>query len=528
MKVLSRQNKTFFYRLSLLFIFLLALFLRAFRLTEVPNVLHCDESALGYNAWCIVHYGVDRYLNAMPFYAQNYQGGQSPLYTYCTVLLLAAFGQDGIPLFLVRLPGLISSMLAVIFGTKTISRIFQSPKLTIISALLLTICPYYLMHGRFALDCNLMLGCSVFALYHLVKYIQSGKLSQLIICGACFGIVLYTYALSYAVISMFLCLTALYLLYTKKITVPRIIIWAAAVCITALPIIIFIFCLLFDLPPQRFLWFIISPTASARTDELYSADLLKNIWCYIKISLTHSTYPLDAVDKFFTMYPISIPFIIIGIFISIYHFIVSIIKRTFHFSSVFFLFYLCGLVTMGLVGGTFVYRANYFFASYIYFLILGISAVYDFLKSYKRIFLGALVTFYLLWGLSFIRYYFAVYSIPSLTRYTDFLYFALAEEPVTFVETELQPREIYCDCAGIGTYYYFYVPVSPYRLSETGYPDNNDWENYHFQVTYETPISSGNAYIVRKENSEFINRLYQSNIKYDSWEYEYYYVFYCK
>lgn len=530
MNTLSKQNNTHFYRLGLLSIFLLALLLRVYRLAEVPDALYADEAALGYNAWCLAHYGVDRYLNIIPIYPQNFDGGQSPLYTYCTVLLLAAFGKGGIPLFLVRLPGLISSMLAVVFGTKTIARIFQSRKLTLTCALILSICPYYIMHGRFALDCNLMLGCSTIALYCLVKYIQCGRLSQLIVCGVSFGVVLYSYALSYFVLPMFLCSMALYLLYTGKITIPRTFLWAVTVCITALPVILFIFCLLFDIPDHRFLCFTISPTASSRMDDVESSILMSDILLCIKVSLTRGFYPMDAVDKFYTLYPVSIPFVIIGIFVSIYHFIASIVKRTFHFSSIYVLFFLSSLITAGLAGSVLIYRVNYIFASYIYFIMVGISAIYHFMVSYKNIFLFIINSCYLLWGVSFLHYYFTAYSIPTVPTYVKFikyLYFELAAEPIAFVEAELQPQEIYCDCAGRGTYYYFYVPVSPYELCENGSPDDNDWKNYHYTVAEDTPISSGCAYIVRKENAEFLNRLYQCDLKYDSWEYEYYYVFYC-
>jgi len=527
MKTFSKINPKILYRTCLFAIFSLALFLRAFRLTEIPDVLHCDEAALGYNAWCLAHYGVDRYCNIMPVYPQNFYGGQSPLATYCTVLLLKAFGQDKIPLYLIRLPGLISSMIVVIFGTKSVSRIFHSPKFTILSALLLAVCPYYIMHGRFALDCNLMLGCSIVALYHLIKYIQSGRLSQLIVCGISFGIVLYTYALSYFVLAMFLCSIALYLLYTGKITIPRTIVWAVVVCVTALPILIFIFCLLFRLPPQHFLGFTIAPTASTRMNDLEAASWGERVWRYFRLTLTYSTYPLDAVDKFFTMYPISIPFIVIGIFISIYQFIVSVIKRTFHFSTVYLLFYLCGMITIGFVGGYYIYRTNYLFASYFYFLITGIFGVYHFLRKYRKAFLGGIYACYLLWSLSFTRYYFTIYSIPDIMHIAESLYFEFAGEPVSFVETELQPSEIYCDCKGESVYYFFYKPVSPYRLSETGNPDDSSWENYHFTIDGNTPPhSSGAAYIVRKENQEFLDQLYQSGLEYDTWDYDSYYVIY--
>ena len=526
MRISDRLNRTAFYQIILLMIFFFALFLRVFRLTEVPDALHIDEIALGYNAWCIAHHGVDRYLNIMPVYFQNFDGGQSPLYTYCVALLLAAFGKGGIPVLLVRIPGVISSMAAVIFGTGSVAQIFRSRKLTLISAVLLAVCPYFLMHGRFALDCNLMLGCSTFALYQLIRYLQSGKLSRLIVCGISFGFVLYSYALSYSVIALFLCLSALYLLYTKKLTIPRIAIWAAAVCITALPVLLFIASLLLDLPPMRFLGFTVAPVASQRTDDFQTADFLTNVWLNLKLSLTFGHLPMDAVDKYYTMYPVSIPFIVLGFFISVRQFIVSVIKKTFHYSAVYLLFYLCGMITAGLVGGYRIYRINYLFISYLYFLILGIRAVYSLLSSYRRAFAGLVFSCYLLWGLAFIRYYYTMYTVLDFTPHTDTLYYTSAEDAVSFAESELQAQEIYCDFGGRGVLHHFSSPVSPYQWAEIGSPDDESWQNQYYTVDSSTPVSPGNAYIIRKENSDFLNRLYQSGLTYDIREYENYCVFY--
>ena len=80
MKNLCKQN---WYQITLLFLFCVTVFLRFYKLTVLPDVLHIDEAALGYNSWCLANYGTDRYLNVLPFYPQNFYGGQSPLYTCC-------------------------------------------------------------------------------------------------------------------------------------------------------------------------------------------------------------------------------------------------------------------------------------------------------------------------------------------------------------------------------------------------------------------------------------------------------------
>ena len=99
MKNLCKQN---WYQITLLFLFCVTVFLRFYKLTVLPDVLHIDEAALVYNSWCLANYGTDRYLNVLPFYPQNFYGGQSPLYTYLVVLLIKFFGKGNLSVFLVR------------------------------------------------------------------------------------------------------------------------------------------------------------------------------------------------------------------------------------------------------------------------------------------------------------------------------------------------------------------------------------------------------------------------------------------
>lgn len=511
-----------FYYIALTAAFLFAFFLRSYRLAEIPDITHFDEASLGYNAWCLAHYGVDRYLNSMPIYPQNMEGGQSPLYTYAVVLLIDTVGMGNISLFLVRIPGLISSMLVVIFGTKSISLIFQNKKITLMSALLLAVCPYYIMHGRHALDCNMMLGCSTVALYLLTKYIKTQKLQDMIFCGISFGIILYSYALSYFVVPLFLVLITLYMLYTHKITFRKSVLLALCVVITALPVIIFIFSLLFQLDPIKFFCFTISPIASKRMGDVGNSNFWENVLGIIKITLTNSFYPLDAVDKFYTMYFISIPFIIAGFLTSGKHFFVSLKRRRFHYSSVYLLFYICGLITIGLTGTDYIYRANYLFISYLYFLVCGIYTVYRFVRSYQHLFIGTLGTCYLLWSLSFFRYYFNIYTAADI--YPNSLYFVPATDAISYAQERLDADNIYIDYLTAKEYYYFYFPFSPYE--KVAQEHENGFGRYYFVIDSDTPIDTRNAYIVRQENQEFLSKLTLSGLSYTAIEYPYYYLIY--
>ena len=133
MKDLKSLVKKYWYSAAILLLFLIAVFLRVYRLESLPDVLHIDEAGLGYNAWCLAHYGTDRYLNVRPFYPQNFYGGQSPLYTYLLALLIRTVGQGNLSLTLLKIPAVLASLLLFFVGTKSIRLVFDDGVLLLLS-----------------------------------------------------------------------------------------------------------------------------------------------------------------------------------------------------------------------------------------------------------------------------------------------------------------------------------------------------------------------------------------------------------
>lgn len=480
MKDLKSLVKKYWYSAALLLLFLIAVFLRVYRLESLPDVLHIDEAGLGYNAWCLAHYGTDRYLNVRPFYPQNFYGGQSPLYTYLLALLIRTVGQGNLSLTLLKIPAVLASLLLFFVGTKSIRLVFDDQKWSIAAAFLLAVCPYYIMSARFALDCNLMLCCSAVALLFLIRFTQTKTLRNLILSGVFFGITMYSYALSYFLIPIFLICISLYLLYTKEISFRRVLLWAACVCITALPVILFVCSLLFHWETIHFLGLTISPIASERMSDVGVTSFWENIKDIIKITLTCGSYRLDAVPKFYTLYPLSIPFIVLGFIGAVYSFLVSLYKRTFQADSIYLLFFLSGLITIGLSGSGYVYRANSFFICYLFFLIKGLFLCCRFLSSYHTGFMLLLSAGYLLWCISFCSFYFRVYTMTDVCP--NYLYSISFRECVDDVNLNLDYADLYVDLVNMKEFFFFYYPASPYDTQdEETFTDGI--HTYHFSPT---------------------------------------------
>lgn len=523
-KVLTFLYKHYF--LIGLSVILCAAFLsRILFLTSIPNVIHTDEAALGYNAWSIVHFGVDRYLNEMPVYPQNFNGGQSPLYTYLVSLLILTIGHGNISLFIERLPSVIFNMLGIIFIIKIIHLIFKNKILTLVSAFFAAFLPYLLMQARIGLDCNLMYSCCAIAIYLTLKYVNTQKKSDLCLCGIAFGLVMYSYALSYIFVPVCLCLFALYLLFVKKINISKTILWAVCICVTCLPILLFIASLLFELEPFNFLFFHIYSTSTGRMTDLsldnYGFKLLSCIWT----TLTHDGLIDNSISKYGTVFYTSIPFIAVGFIISIYQFLISLKKRCFHYSALFFLYFMAGLFTMGFVD-TYIHRTNFFYVTYLYFLILGIYSVYHFLQSYRKPFLIVLSGGYLLWTLSFLSCYFFSYKLLlNASLYFRPYFYTPPDGAVLFVNDELYPETFYIDSEHDEILLFFY-PISPYEWGDLRHDDEDGFGHYKFKIDSLTPISADNAYLVSKENVDFISLIDNYYIPHETLEYEYYYLFY--
>ena len=82
------------------------------------------------------------------------------------------------------------------------------------------------------------------------------------------------------------------------------------------------------------------------------------------------------------------------------------------------------------------------------------------------------------------------------------------------------------DCTGMSEFYFFYYPVDPSTITSEEHYQNGS-HGYEFGVDYyATPVESSNAYIVRKENWEFINKLNASGLSFQTVEYPHYYLFY--
>ena len=167
-------------------------------------------------------------------YFTNFGGGQNALYTYLTAILIRICSTYNS--VIIRLPALILSIIEVIICYK-LAREFTGKKTSLLFMLMITLAPWHIMKSRWGLESYLLSPLFAFSIYALVKAVKKKSLFIYFIAGALFGLTLYTYALSYIVVPVFLLLMLIYLIKNKQIKISQIIVFAIPLAILAMPLV---------------------------------------------------------------------------------------------------------------------------------------------------------------------------------------------------------------------------------------------------------------------------------------------------
>jgi Dolichyl-phosphate-mannose-protein mannosyltransferase len=149
-----RRLGSFFHRHSVLFCILaIGIAVRAFRFGEIPPGLHLDEASTSYDAWALLHYGIDRNGFRFPMALVAWGGGNmSALPAYLAIPFLWLLGPT---VTAVRLPSLMLNLLAL--GTfYVLCRRLCGERVALIAVFLLVISPWHVLASRWGHEFNLL------------------------------------------------------------------------------------------------------------------------------------------------------------------------------------------------------------------------------------------------------------------------------------------------------------------------------------------------------------------------------------
>ena len=480
------------YKGIILFLTGLFVFLLTFNLGNIPNGLHVDEAGMAYDALNLSRYGVDRFLYQNPVYFINFGGGQNALYTYLASIVIDILGFS---VENIRLPAILLSFISAYCFVSMMKK--EKGKLSGVITLFLLVClPFSIMHSRWGLESYLLFPMIIISCYFLYQALTKHKKRWFIFSGISFGLTLYTYAVSYLILPIFLAIVLLYGLYSKKIKWSECFLLGIPLFILALPLILML------AVNNGLINEIKTPFLSIPELFFYrgSEFSLQNIWKNFNIFgilFSNDGLIYNAFKEYGTVYYFSIPFCIYGFILVCKNTIQAIKEKKINLDGIMLaLFISVFLITMTLDGPN-INRANAIYFPLIYFIIMGISALIS-----KKNWSGyVILTMYLIMFLSFGHYYFKEY--PKEVHDT---YFFVSEEDIasalSFASQSDADKIYVIDESYHQPYIYtmLALEMDPYTFNEKKIMDGNNIiqvDKYYFRLD---EIKKGNIYIFLKEN----------------------------
>lgn len=497
------------------------LFVHFFNLAGIPYGINVDEMGSSYDAWCIAHFGVDRYLKSFPAYFTNFTSGNSAMYTYATAIVMKFMDFSVLAM---RIVPACFALLTVFFGARIVLMKWgRNPRILLTFMGLYMIFPIFIMLARIGLDCNLMLGSSTVALYFICKTVQEPSTKNYLLSGIFCGLILYSYAVSYLIVPLFLLFMICYILWTRSINWKQFFAFVIPLGILALPLVLVQIVNMFDLPEMKLGFITITKLFQYRESDLNFSTIFQQIPRVWKSIYMYDVYPFTTLPRFFTMYVISIPFAMLGFF----HFVkiaFQKIRGRERDVTVPILFWFLAEFLMGsCVGEEAVraYRVNAIFLPVLIMTVDGLKLVYDWIAHLftraARVFAAVMIVAYGLFFGAFARYYFCDYVADTYPLDNSYFPFTEALDYLANdVSDEVEARTTYV--GDVAQTYIFYIAsnlMSPYEFHENHVIEEHDsqhlwtWANYYKNYDFNLPdtIDLNGNYIVTDNLTDYCERL---------------------
>ncbi len=235
--------------------------LRFYRLTSIPAGLQQDEASIGYEAYILANFGIDRNGWHFPVYPITFgSGGGSPLLVYLNVISTKLFGSN-----VMVLRGTTAG-----FGVLTlllfylILRKLWNKKTAYTGLLALTLTPWHIIMSRWSLDSNTTPFWFALATLVFIYAMESKKTVTYCLSAMLYAVCMYSYGSSNIVVPIQILLICTYCLLHHKITWKQIFVSAISFIVVVFPLAVFYAINFLDLPAIETPWFSVNRLTAAR------------------------------------------------------------------------------------------------------------------------------------------------------------------------------------------------------------------------------------------------------------------------
>lgn len=334
----NQQDKepTGIHRLLPVMVLLLGAALRLVCLGRIPEGMHQDEALSAWTAYSLLHDGIDSAGNFLPVYLAGWGDGQSALYSWLMIPLLALNGGSFSPL-VSRLPQALTAIATLWVVYRLFLKMFGYVP-AVWCEFLLAVCPWHITMSRWGLEANLAPGFLIFGLYFFIRGVQNN--SFLPLSAFFYGLSLYCYATIWPIVPIILLLQGVYCLWHHKITLNRYSIGSVLLlAVMALPLILFVIINTFKLQAIRLPFLTIPIMSGFRGGEVALSP--SRMWSNLKTAghLLRSQNigtPYDILLPYGLFYDIGRVFIVIGFFCLMTTLIKNMLQRKFCYEYLIF------------------------------------------------------------------------------------------------------------------------------------------------------------------------------------------------
>lgn len=393
-------------RLLFILLMLLGVAVRVWRFGDIPGGINQDEAFAGYEAYSLLHYGVDSSGHSFPVYFTTWGSGMNALGPYLMLPFIALFGPET---WAIRLPQLIVACLTL-WALFALMRRLAGDRAALLALLLLAVCPWHIYLSRWGLESNLAPGFLIFGLYFFVRGLDDERFLPL--SALMYGLSLYAYAVLWTVVPLLLLLQLAYGLYCGRLYISRSLV-ASAVILLLLAMPLFMFLLVnFGFMEE----FRIGPVSIPRLVVLRSNEIsLSNIGANAKVLwslLTDMTCGLplsyDGNSRLFSV--CTLPFFLFGLGVCAVRARLGLVRRE-PDAGGFILIQLVGALLLGLLTQTNETRLNCAYIPMLMAAALGLDRACSLSRS--RVVPAVLAGAYLLHFGAFAAFYFGRYQEVS-------------------------------------------------------------------------------------------------------------------
>ncbi len=160
-----------------LLILFIGVFVRFYKLGDIPNSLDWDEVSQGYNAYSILATGKDEFGTPHPFTIRSFNDYKPPMYTYLIILPIKIFGLNA---FSARFPSALFGSLSIVLAYSLVYEIFKKEKygkkVALLSMFFFSISPMSIQFSRTGFDANVAVFFVMLGTWLFIRYVSKEKI----------------------------------------------------------------------------------------------------------------------------------------------------------------------------------------------------------------------------------------------------------------------------------------------------------------------------------------------------------------